>query len=136
LVLETNLEILFLMIKIIGVKRKDFNDGRQTITDIERTLIQGIINLALRDVEEAWKPINKFKISVVAVETSPQLIQITVPSEQVLATSFEIKVGEVKGFMSLCIPCVILEPITKKLNNPDIFAKKGMTSLPYLRSAR
>jgi hypothetical protein len=65
-ILEINLEILFPMInKILGVKSEEFTSGMRTITDIERTLIQGIINLALRDLTEAWRPINKFKLSVV-----------------------------------------------------------------------
>jgi flagellar motor switch protein FliM len=110
-VLEISPKILFPLIdKILGGKGEDFGPGIRTVTEIEKTLLEGVVKLVLRDLEESWKPVIKLKMAVAAVETSPQLIQVVVPNEIVVLIVFELKVGEARGFMNLCIPAAALEP--------------------------
>jgi flagellar motor switch protein FliM len=117
LVLEINPQIHFPMIdKMLGGKGEDFSGPRRTLTEIERTLIEGVVKLVLRDLEESWKQIAKLKMSIAATETSPQLIQAVAPNEIVLLIVFELKIGEAKGFMNFCIPSIVLEPIVKRFS--------------------
>lgn len=135
-VLEINPKILFPMIdKILGGKGEDFGGGMRTITDIERTLIEGVVNLILRDLEEAWKQIVKLNMSIVATETSPQLIQVVAPNEIVVLIVFELKVGEAKGFMNFCIPSIVLEPISKRFTQ-DWYADRTKTSVEEIKKIK
>ncbi|MCP5105440.1 MAG: flagellar motor switch protein FliM, partial [bacterium] len=135
-VLEINPKILFPMIdKILGGKGEDFGGGMRTITDIERTLIEGVVKLILRDLEDAWKQIVKLKMSIVATETSPQLIQVVAPNEIVVLIVFELKVGEAKGFMNFCIPSIVLEPIAKRFSQ-DWYADRAKTSVEEIKKIK
>jgi flagellar motor switch protein FliM len=135
-VLEINPKILFPMIdKILGGKGEDFGGGMRTITDIERTLIEGVVKLILRDLEESWKQIAKLKMRIVATETSPQLIQVVAPNEIVVLIVFELKVGEAKGFMNFCIPSIVLEPIAKRFSQ-DWYADRAKTSVEEVKKIK
>jgi len=135
-VLEINPKILFPMIdKILGGKGEDFGGGMRTITDIERTLIEGVVKLILRDLQESWKQIAKLKMSIVATETSPQLIQVVAPNEIVVLIVFELKVGEAKGFMNFCIPSIVLEPIAKRFSQ-DWYADRAKTSVEEVKKIK
>ncbi|MCP4215813.1 MAG: flagellar motor switch protein FliM [bacterium] len=135
-VLEINPKILFPMIdKILGGKGEDFGGGMRSITDIERTLIEGVVKLILRDLEESWKQIVKLKMEIVATETSPQLIQVVAPNEIVVLIVFELKVGEAKGFMNFCIPSIVLEPIAKRFAQ-DWYADRTKTSVEEVKKIK
>ncbi len=128
-VLEINPQILFPMIdKILGGKGENFGGGLRTITDIEKTLIEGVVKLILRDLEEVWKQIVPLKMNVVATETSPQLIQIVAPNEVVVLIVMELKVGEAKGVLNFCIPAIVLEPIAHRFSQ-DWYADRAKTSI-------
>ena len=134
--LEINPKILFPMIdKILGGKGDDFSGGMRSITDIERTLIEGVVKIILRDLEISWKQIEKLHMSIAATETSPQLIQIVAPTEIVVLIVFELKIGEAKGFMNFCIPSILLEPISKDFSQ-DWYPKKIKTNLNVLKKIK
>lgn len=135
-VLELNPKILFPMIdKILGGKGEDFGVGMRTVTDIERTLIEGVVKLILKDLEESWKPLIKLNMTIVATETSPQLIQVVVPNEIVVLIVFELKIGEAKGFMNLCIPAIALEPIAKHFSR-DWYADRAKTGVDVMKKIK
>ena len=135
-VLEINPRILFPMIdKILGGKGEDFGGGMRTITDIERTLIEGVVKLILRDLEESWKQIIRLNMSIVATETSPQLIQVVAPNEIVVLIVFELKVGDAKGFMNFCIPSIVLEPIAHRFSQ-DWYADRAKTSVEEMKKIK
>jgi flagellar motor switch protein FliM len=136
LVLEINPEIHFPMIdKLLGGKGEDFGGPRRTLTDIERTLIEGVVKLILRDLEESWRQIAKLRMSIVATETSPQLMQVVTPNEIVVLILFELKIGEAKGFMNFCIPSIVLEPIARRFSQ-DWYADRAKTSVEEVKKIK
>jgi len=135
-VLEINPQILFPMIdKILGGKGENFGGGLRTITDIERTLIEGVVRLILRDLEEVWKQILPMKMTIAATETSPQLIQVVAPNEVVILIVTEMKVGESKGYMNYCIPSIVLEPIAHRFSQ-DWYADRAKTSSEEMKKIK
>lgn len=128
-VLEINPQILFPMIdKILGGKGENFGGGLRTITDIERTLIEGVVKLILRDLEEVWRQIVQLNMGISATETSPQLIQVVAPNEVVILIVLEVRVAESKGYMNFCIPSIVLEPIAHRFAQ-DWYADRAKTSV-------
>ena len=86
------------------------------LTDIEKALTESIINRALQDFHTAWEGIAQFAPKRETMETQSQFVQIVPPNDSVVSILFEIKVGEMRGAMSLCIPYLLLKPITTKLS--------------------
>jgi flagellar motor switch protein FliM len=135
-ILEMNPKILFPMIdKILGGKGEDFGGGSRSITDIEKELIEGVVKLILRDLENAWKQIIKLTMKIVTTETSPQLIQVVAPNEIVVLVVFEIKVAEARGFMNFCIPAIVLEPIAHRFSQ-DWYADRAKANVDELKKLK
>ena len=92
------------------------NKSSSTLTDIEKALADSIINRALKDFHTAWEGIAQFTTKREYMETQSQFVQIVPPNDVVVSILFEIKVGELRGAMSVCIPYLLLKPVTPKLS--------------------
>ncbi len=86
------------------------------LTDIEKALTESIVNRALKEFHTAWEGIAQFTPRREVMETQSQFVQIVPPNDVVVSILFEIKVGELRGAMSICIPYLLLKPITSKLS--------------------
>lgn len=92
------------------------------LTDIEKVLTETIINRAFEQLQVAWEGIAAFTVRREATETQAQFVQIVPPNDVVISVLFEIQLGDIRGAMSLCIPYVVLKPITEKLSALRWFA--------------
>jgi flagellar motor switch protein FliM len=114
--LEVNPQLVFPIIdKMLGGPGDALKNLR-TMTDIEQSIFDGVLKLALDDLREAWRGIIDLDFKIQARETSPQLIQIVAPNEVVLLVVFEVKMGTVVGMINLAIPSIILEPVANKFD--------------------
>ncbi|KAA0257112.1 flagellar motor switch protein FliM [Deferribacter autotrophicus] len=127
-VLEINPSIVFPIVdKLLGGTGQPLYKLRE-LTDLEQKLLDGVINLLLKELEDVWRqviPNVKFKKEV--SENSPQVIQIVAQNEVVVLIVFELKFGEASGLINLCFPAITLEPILGKISSQDwiIGGKKG-----------
>ena len=114
--LEVNPQLVFPIIdKMLGGPG-DALKALRTMTDIEQSIFDGVLKLALEDLREAWRGIIDLDFKIQARETSPQLIQIVAPNEVVLLVVFEVKMSSVVGMINLAIPSIILEPVANKFD--------------------
>lgn len=131
---EINPTLVFAVIeKLMGGSSETPTMNRE-ITLLEQNLIEGFINMALRDLQEVWQTIGRTNFVLDRRETSPQLVQIVAPNEIVVVIVFEVKIGQSSGMMNFCIPAIYLEPFAVELkqeNRTDISAR--MTSGEHQR---
>ena len=50
------------------------------------------------------------------LETNPQFVQIISPNDMVALVTLDVKIGDVQGFMNMCLPYFTLEDIMDRLN--------------------
>ncbi len=86
------------------------------LTDIEQSVMEGIIVRILGNLREAWSTVIDLRPRLGQIETNPQFAQIVPPTEMVVLVTLETKVGEVEGMMNFCIPYLTIEPIISKLS--------------------
>ena len=86
-----------------------------------------IVERALDTLAEAWSNIADVSLEVQQIESNPQLIQVVAPNEVVIVVSFEIKMGNRAGSMSLCVPYNVIEPVMGRLTSEDWFNQKKKT---------
>ncbi len=91
-------------------------EGKE-FTRIELSLMEKVMELALRDLEEAWLPVHKTAISYVRTEVNPQFVGVVPPSEVIISTTFEVELENASGTIALVIPYATLEPIKAKLSS-------------------
>ncbi|MDR3115602.1 MAG: flagellar motor switch protein FliM [Treponema sp.] len=86
------------------------------LTDIETSVMEGIIVRILGNMREAWTTVIDLRPRLGQIDTNPQFAQIVPPTEMVVLVTLETKVGEVEGMMNFCIPYLTIEPIIGKLS--------------------
>ncbi len=89
---------------------------QRDLTDIEQSVMEGIIVRVLGNMREAWSTVIDLRPRLGQIETNPQFAQIVPPGEMVVLVTLETKVGEVEGMMNFCIPYMTIEPIISKLS--------------------
>ncbi len=62
------------------------------------------------------------------MESNPFFVQICPGTDMVLLVILKIKVGDVEGMVSICIPYFLMEPIMDKLSSQQWFASTGKKS--------
>ena len=129
-VLDIDAHILFIVIdRLLGgsgllpARVRDF-------TEVEKVLVERVGIRAMVDLRQAWHHVGSFGFRVDHTETNPQFVQLTSPNEAVVAVTFDVKVGEVGGPMTMVYPHVLLEPVMPKLSTHRSFAAAPRAASP------
>lgn len=101
---------------------------QRDLTDIEQSVMEGIIVRILANMREAWTQVIDLRPRLGQIETNPQFAQIVPPSEMVVLVTLETKVGEEEGMMNFCIPYITIEPIISKLSSQFWFSSVRRSS--------
>ena len=101
---------------------------QRDLTDIEQSVMEGIIVRILANMREAWTQVIDLRPRLGQIETNPQFAQIVPPSEMVVLVTLEAKVGEEEGMMNFCIPYITIEPIISKLSSQFWFSSVRRSS--------
>jgi flagellar motor switch/type III secretory pathway protein FliN len=91
-------------------------EGKE-FTKIELSIMRKVMDLALRDLEEAWAPVHKTDIQYVRTEVNPQFVGVVPPSDVIISTTFEVELENASGTIAIVIPYSTIEPIKNKLNS-------------------
>ncbi len=128
-VLEIDPSITFTIIdKLFGGRGEATKISRE-LTDIEQSVMEGIIVRILGNLREAWSNVIDLRPRLGNIETNPQFAQIVPPNDMVVLITLETKIGEVEGMTNLCIPYITIEPVISKLSAQYWYSsiRKGAT---------
>ena len=128
-VLEIDPAITFCMIDLLfGGRGVTATNKNRDLTDIEQSVMEGIIVRILANMREAWTQVIDLRPRLGQIETNPQFAQIVPPSEMVVLITLETKVGDEEGMMNFCIPYLTIEPIISKLSSQFWFSSVRRSS--------
>ena len=114
-VLEINPPIAFTMVdRMLGGTGLTTAPNR-ALTEIEQNVLDSVVKLVLENLTETWHTIGDVQFSIRGRETRPQMLQITGPNEIVILLGFDIRIGETRGMVSLCIPAAAIESMEEKV---------------------
>ncbi|HLO99925.1 MAG TPA: flagellar motor switch protein FliM [Fimbriimonas sp.] len=123
-VLEMETTLVFALVdKMLGGPGRAIE--RNMLTEIEKPLVRNIVERMLGALKQAWEAVVVVTPTVDGLETSSQFVSVAPPNDIVLVILFEVKIGEVRTAMSLCIPYLVLKPITIKLSAQKWFASSN-----------
>jgi flagellar motor switch protein FliM len=127
-IFEINPSLVFFMIdRLFGGPGKAMQYNRE-LTDIERTVMNKIVERLLMDLKEAWEYLGIFHPNIESYENNPQFVQIAPASETVILISFELRSRHSSGLMSMCMPYMFLEPVMGNLSAENwISSTRGAT---------
>jgi len=90
------------------------------LTDIETSLMEGIIVRIMENMRDAWSMATDIKPSLNQIDTNPMFVQIVSPKDMVVMVSLETTVGDVKGKMNICIPHFTAELLMDKPSGESV----------------
>ena len=104
-------------------------DGRQperALTDIESALLRELVHRVLRELDYAFESLCKVTTSILALESNPQFAQIAAPSDMVVVSTFDVRIGTQESPATLCLPFAALQPALEQAAGPALFGdRKG-----------
>lgn len=85
-------------------------------SEIEMSIIQKIIVMFTQLLRDPWKNVIEVSPVLQRLETNPQFAQVIAPNDMIAIVTLSMKIGEVEGFLNICLPFFTLEDIMDKLN--------------------
>jgi flagellar motor switch protein FliM len=90
-------------------------EGRE-FSATEMRVIQLILNLLFKDLEEAWKPVMDIQFDYVNSEVNPQFANIVSPSEIIVVSTMHVELEGGGGDINIAMPYAMIEPIRELLD--------------------
>jgi len=107
--IEINPSIAFAMIdRMLGGSGRPATINR-ALTEIEQNVVDSAVKLLIEGLAEAWKPVTTLSFAIRGRETRPSMLQVAAPNEIVVAVVFDVKVGDARGTINLCLPTSVVE---------------------------
>lgn len=96
-------------------KSRDFSE-------IELIIIERIMVVCMQLMREPWKNVADISPVMERIETNPQFAQVIAPGDMIAIVTLNVKIGDVEGFMNICLPYFTLEDVMDKLNTKYWFS--------------
>lgn len=91
-------------------------DKERDFSDIELVILNKIMTICMTLMRDPWKNVVDIEPFLERIETNPQFAQIIAPNDMIAIVTLNIKIGDVEGFMNVCLPFSTVEDIMDKLN--------------------
>ena len=91
-------------------------DKTRDFSEIEITILDKILVMCMQLMKEPWRNVVDVDPFLERIETNPQFAQIIAPNDMVAIVTLTVKIGDVEGFMNICLPFFTLEDVMDKLN--------------------
>ena len=97
-------------------------DKTREFSEIELSVIEKIVVICMKLLREPWKNVAEVNPILERIETNPQFAQVVAPNDMVSIITLNVRIGEVEGFMNICMPFSTLETIMDRLNTKYWFS--------------
>lgn len=136
-VLELNPALVFPVLEmLLGGSGKSTAKVNREITEIEQSVMEGLLRIILHDLKEAWQAVTDIDFAIEKHETEPQLLQILAPNEAVVAISVEVRIAETSGMMNIGLPSIIIKMLRQKFDQQWSVRKSDSTETEQARILR
>ena len=96
-------------------KSRDFSE-------IELIILERIMVVCMQLMREPWKNVADISPVMERIETNSQFAQVIAPGDMIAIVTLNVKIGDVEGFMNICLPYFTLEDVMDKLNTKYWFS--------------
>lgn len=118
--LATNLGYAMLD-RMLGGSGMPLEKNRE-FSEIELTIMQKILVMFTQLLRDPWRNVIDINPVLSRLETNPQFAQVIAPNDMIAIVTLNMKIGDVEGFMNICLPFFTLEDIMDKLNTKYWFS--------------
>lgn len=91
-------------------------DKTRDFSEIELTILDKILVMCMQLMKDPWRNVVEIDPFLERIETNPQFAQIIAPNDMIAIVTLSVKIGDVEGFMNICLPFFTVEEVMDKLN--------------------
>ena len=122
IVIELQTNLGYAMIdRMLGGAGQPLDKNRE-FSEIELSILDKIMVMCMTLMREPWRNVVDLDPFMERIESNPQFAQIIAPNEMIAIVTLNVKIGDVEGFMNVCLPYITLESIMDKLNTKYWFS--------------
>ena len=122
IIIELASNLGFAMIdRMLGGKGMPLEKDRD-FSEIEMTIIQKLMIICMQLMRDPWKNVIDISPVLERIETNVQFAQVIAPTDMIAIVTLNMRIGEVEGFMNICLPYFTVEDIMDKLNTKFWFS--------------
>ncbi len=125
--LELNPGVAFAMIDRILGGSGESGAPQRALTEIEQNVVDAVVRLLLEHLTESWKSVTELRFNIHARETRPQMLPVASWNEVVVVVNFDLKVGEARGLLNICMPASVIEASGTNLGQSWQHSKRDRT---------
>lgn len=97
-------------------------DKTRDFTEIELTIIEKMMMVCMQLMREPWKNVLDVNPVLERIETNSQFAQMISPNDMIAIVTLNMRIGDVEGFMNICLPFFTLESVMDRLNTKFWYA--------------
>ncbi len=122
IIIELGTNLGYTMIdRMLGGQGEPLDKTRE-FSEIELTIIEKMMIICMQLMREPWKNVLDINPVLDRLETNPQFAQIIAPNDMIAIVTLNMKIGDVEGIMTICLPYFTLEDIMDRLNTKYWYA--------------
>jgi flagellar motor switch protein FliM len=110
---------------LLGGKGSDAQPTR-SFSDLELQLLRNVIERALPELRYAFEPVVNTEPTVMSQESNPQFAQIAAPTDIVIVVTYDIRVEDVTGEATMCIPYSSLQSHLDALSATSLYGSQSV----------
>ncbi len=116
LILEMSSALVYGLISRLFGGIADYTQSDKSFTEIETSIIENILYQIMGILKDSWEKITDVNPVLARVEYSSQFSQIVETNEPAAIVTLSVSLDEIQGLVSICIPHLAIQPISKQLN--------------------
>jgi len=133
-VFQLPLNVTFCAIELMLGGTGDGVQPGRPLTELELSLMRGIIDRALPELRYALEPVVATEPKIVGQESNPQFAQVAAPTDMVIVVAFEVRIEAVAGVATLCVPFSSLNPHLEALSATSLYANQSVSNAAEMRA--
>ena len=95
---QVNMTLMFTLIELLmGSKGRNALAVQRKITDIEKSVMQTLMRVVLRDLADAWSSVAAIDFAVQSLASEPQLMHVLAPAEAVTVIAVDVRMALCPG---------------------------------------
>lgn len=114
IVIETGF-LVYLMEQLLGAENAEKPENRE-LTQIETETATVFASRILGALKESFEKTIKFETQIESTDSNPQFVVLASPNEAALFINLDIKINNVTGTATICLPYLTLEALTEHLD--------------------
>lgn len=97
-------------------------------SEIESGILEKMLIVCMNLMREPWKNVVDINPVLDRLETNPQFAQVIAPNDMIAIVTLNMKIGDIDGFLNICLPYLTLENIMDRLNTKYWFSTMQQNS--------